>query len=640
MHYAPPALLASALAAALAPAQAEAPTSGSAAWNLQMGRVAVGSVVETFEAAAEEAYLVAQALPEPGMEVVSDAAPLPAETHRAPHGAPAQAAVSRAPVLVAQAAPSRPAPARPAASRPPAGRQAQPEIGPVNAGPVRPCSSVTVDPPTSLTLGKSEIIRLPFPVARVIVGGQPGSRAGRPVPTGDPGIPGAAAPQRTPAPQSGEGPDGVAETDVTLLSPTELFFLGRRTGSMNVVLQANDGRCIVKDIVVSMDPGTLQAKLAELMPEESNIKVRSADNALVLTGAVTDAVKLDHIVSLAGSYVDSKKVVNLLRVTAPQQVMLEVKIAEVSKTLLDRFGLDFSRLVTSANGVRSTIVSGIIGGTPGVVGRFGPNTAGGTISGAAVGVASSDIAAATGSVSTAGRGASILGLDMQKQDGVIRVLAEPNIMAISGQSASFLSGGKIFIPVAQTNNGSGGTTITLEEKEFGVGLKFTPTVLDGRINLKVTSEVSDLSQTGTPFTTVGGVTAVLPSLSVRRVDTTVQLADGQSFAVAGLIKNNMTEALNKFPGLGEVPVVGALFRSSEFQNDRSELMFVVTPKLVKPVVGPITLPTDNHVPPNASEVIFMGTGEGSGPPPQPVPAPAPSGQPGLPAPTAPASTRP
>ena len=190
------------------------------------------------------------------------------------------------------------------------------------------------------------------------------------------------------------------------------------------------------------------------------------------------------------------------------------------------------------------------------------------------------------------------------------MLAEPNILAISGQSASFLSGGKIFIPVAQSNT-AGGTTITLEEKEFGVGLKFMPTVLDGtRVNLKLVSEVSELSQTGSPFTTVGGVTSVLPSITTRRIDTTVQLNDGQSFAIAGLIKNNMTESIKRFPGVGEVPIVGALFRSTEFQQDQTELIFVVTPRLVKPLTTAVVLPTDNHIAPNRADVLFMGKAEG------------------------------
>jgi pilus assembly protein CpaC len=207
-------------------------------------------------------------------------------------------------------------------------------------------------------------------------------------------------------------------------------------------------------------------------------------------------------------------------------------------------------------------------------------------------------------------------LDGQKDDGLIRILAEPNIMAISGQHASFLSGGKIFIPVAQTNLG-GFATITLEEKEFGIGVKFMPTVLDGtRINLKIVSEVSDLSQTGSPFTSVNGVTSILPSLTVRRADTTVQLNDGQSFVIAGLIKNNITETIKRFPGMGEVPVLGALFRSSEFQKDQTELLFVITPRLVKPLAEAPRLPTDNHVEPSRVEVYFNGSLEGS------VPAPA------------------
>lgn len=480
---------------------------------------------------------------------------------------------------------------------------------------LRPCDSVVVDPATYLTLGKSKVIRLPFPAARLIVGGQAASRAGRPVAMG------AATPAAAAGPMGGaqQASDGVADTEITLLSPTELFFLGKKTGSMNVVLQSADGRCLVKDIVVTVDPDTLQAKLAELMPEETGVKVRGADTALVLTGNVSDAMKLDQIMSLATSYGDGKKVVNLVRINTPQQVMLEVKIAEVSKTLLDRFGLDFSRLVTSANGLTSSFISGIIGGGPGVLGRFHPNAVGANnITGSAAGVVNNPgVASAFGSFATKGNGATLLGVDAQKKDGVVRVLAEPNIMAISGQAASFLSGGKIFIPVAQNNAGTtGGTTITLEEKEFGVGLKFTPTVLDGsRINLKLVSEVSELSQTGTPFVTVSGATSILPSMTTRRVDTTVQLHDGQSFAVAGLIKNNFNEALTKFPGLGEVPVMGALFRSTEFQNDQTELMFVVTPRLVKPLTSPVAMPTDNHVVPSRSDIILMGSGEGSTPAP-------------------------
>ena len=443
---------------------------------------------------------------------------------------------------------------------------------------LKPCTSVTVDPPTLLTLGKSNVIRLGIPVSRIVVGGRPASHAAKPATMNDKDV------KATPAEAAmQETIDGVADVDITLLSPTELFFLGKKAGAMNVILQSNDGRCVVKDIVVTIDPGTLQAKLGELMPEEKNIKVRGAENALVLTGTVSDAVKLDQVMNLAASYGDGKKVVNLMKVVSPQQVMLEVKIAEVSKTLLDKLG--------SSVGVNRSFNGG--SDTFSLISNF--------------------LSTGNGLVQALRVGRTSINIDGQKDDGLVRILAEPNLMAISGQHASFLSGGKIFIPVAQSNS-NGVPIITLEEKEFGIGVKFIPTVLDGsRINLKLVSEVSDLSQTGSPFTTVGGITAVLPSLSVRRADTTVQLNDGQSFVIAGLIKNNVTETIKRYPGLGEVPVLGALFRSSEFQNAQTELLFVVTPRLVKPLTEAPRLPTDNHVVPSRSEVYFNGSLEGAAP---------------------------
>jgi pilus assembly protein CpaC len=466
------------------------------------------------------------------------------------------------------------------------------------AASINSCQSVVVDPPTYLTLGKSRIIRLAIPAARMIVGGQSASRAIQPV-SADSKTGAAPAPAAAPASTD----DGVANLDITLLSPRELFFLGKKAGSMNVVLQSADGRCVVKDIIVTIDPGTLQSKLAELMPEENAILVKAAENSVVLTGRVSDAIKLDEVMSLASAYGDGKKVVNLLRIMTPQQVMLEVKIAEVSKTLLDKLGASVGLNRSGNGGVNTyTLLSSFLSG------------GGGLLQALKI-------------------GRTAVNIDGQKDDGLVRVLAEPNIMAISGQAASFLSGGKIYIPVSQDNS-SGRPSITLEEKEFGIGVKFTPTVLDGtRINLKMISEVSDLSQTGSPFSTVGGITSVLPSLSVRRADTTVQLNDGQSFVIAGLIKNNITETIKRFPGLGEVPILGTLFRSSEFQNDRTELLFIITPRLVKPLTQMPTLPTDNHVVPSRTEVLLNGSLEGAAPapaaPPQPqpqaaTPAPAPA----------------
>jgi pilus assembly protein CpaC len=213
-----------------------------------------------------------------------------------------------------------------------------------------------------------------------------------------------------------------------------------------------------------------------------------------------------------------------------------------------------------------------------------------------------------------GKNGNFLTIDAQKRDGLIKVLAEPTIMAISGQEASFLAGGKIFIPVSQNNNG-GIPTITLEEKEFGVAVKFTPTVLEGgRINLKVAPEVSDLNREGVGITATGvSTTAVLPSFTTRRATTTVQLFDGQSFAIGGLIKNNVTTNVKAFPVLGEIPVLGALFRSSDFQTDRSELVFIITPHLVKPLPADYKLPTDGYVEPSRSEFFLGGKQQGQAP---------------------------
>jgi pilus assembly protein CpaC len=501
--------------------------------------------------------------------------------------------MAAAPVHAAVAAAGAPVTTATAAAAP---------VKPLADGGKRTCSAVVTMPTAEVMLGKSTVIPLKSPVTRIVVSGQPPGTSARAAAA----RPAEAAAAATPG--NAHEADSVADIEIQLLSPTDLFVRGKRAGATNVIVQDAKAACYLLDIVVSIDPAVLQSKLAELMPDETGIRVKSAENAIVLTGKVRDAATVDEAVRIASAYGDGKRVVNLLRVTAPQQVMLEVKIAEVSKTLLDKFGVDFARMFTSADGLTSKVFSGIFGGAPALLGKFGPNAA------AAInGGAGAIVGNGASSLSTIGRGATLLGIDAQKKDGLVRVLAEPNIMAISGQSASFLSGGKIFIPVAQSRDG-GAATITLEEKEFGVGLKFSPTVLDGtRVNLKLVSEVSELSQTGSPFTTVGNVTSVLPSIATRRIDTTVQLNDGQSFAIAGLIRNNVTQTLSRFPGLGEIPILGTLFRSTEFQKDQTELIFIVTPRMVKPLGAAAALPTDNHVEPGRADVILMGKAEGQPP---------------------------
>ena len=434
--------------------------------------------------------------------------------------------------------------------------------------------------PASMTLmmGKSNLMRLPEPVRNRAIGNA-----------------------------------GVVQA--MLVAPDTLYLLGVDVGTTNMIIQGKSGACSVVDINVMMDPAGLQAALASAMPDEKNIKVSSANESFVLTGTVSDANALVRASELAVAFVhetsrslarkgDSSgqkaegaaatdksaapeaRVINMLSVTAPQQVMLDVKIAEVSKTLLER----------------------LEGST-----RFNFNS--GSWTSSLVGNFFSD--AVAGGFRSSKTNGNFIGLDAQKQDGLVRVLAEPTVMAVSGQEGSFLAGGKIFIPVAQDNN-----KISLEEKEFGVGLRFTPTVLaGGRINLRVAPEVSEVSREGIGISARGfSGASVLPLITTRRASTTVQLMDGQSFAIGGLIKNNLTTSLKGLPMLGEVPILGALFRSADYQQDRSELVFVVTVRLVKPLPQDFALPTDRVIAPGRGEFLLGGKLQGDAPAPALAPA--------------------
>jgi len=365
--------------------------------------------------------------------------------------------------------------------------------------------------------------------------------------------------------------------DVMLISPREVYVLGKKAGNTNVMVWTKGGTTTVMDLSVGVDVQALLTKMRELVPSEKNVHVDALGDTLVVSGSVSDPMRLQRLMSLAEVFSSGKKVINMLHLEGSQQVMLEVKVAEVSKTLLDELGFEFSGNKIGA-GTSYGLLSSLLG--------------------TGVGTAS------------AVKGSTSIKLDAEIKKGLVKILAEPTITAISGQEGSFLAGGKIFIPVPQSSSG-GATTIVLEEREFGVGLKFTPTVLeDGLINLRVTPEVSELSQAGTAVTTSTGQVSVLPSITTRRASTTVQLRDGESFAIGGLIKNNVTEAVKAFPILGEIPVLGALFRSSAFQAERTELVFVVTPHLAKASVKNFSLPTDTFIEPTRGELHWQGRMEG------------------------------
>jgi pilus assembly protein CpaC len=370
--------------------------------------------------------------------------------------------------------------------------------------------------------------------------------------------------------------------DITFIRPRDIYVIGKAIGATNILMWGNAGQVSVMDVTVSTDTKGLVVKLKELMPEESEIEVKSAGDALVLVGKARDAVKVQNAVLIAERF-SGKKVINLLGLADVPQVLLEVKVAEVSKKLTDKLGVELG-LSGSDGGFQYSLLSSFL--------------TGGALS----------LPAGSGGGITINKSGDTLKLEAEIKNGLIKVLAEPNIIAVSGQEGAFLAGGKIFIPVPQSS--AGGSTITLEEREYGVGLKFLPTVLEsGKINLRVTPEVSELALEGTSVRSGDNVT-VLPTISTRRASTTVQLMDGQTFAIGGLIKNNVTETIKAFPLLGEIPILGALFRSSEFISDRSELMFIVTPRLVAPVSKKVALPTDRFIAPTRSEFLMGGRLEG------------------------------
>jgi pilus assembly protein CpaC len=353
---------------------------------------------------------------------------------------------------------------------------AQPDVrGPNCTGAVRSESNVVVP------VGKSTIIALPEPVRNRTLG--------------NPNV-----------------------VQASMVSPQSMYLLGRSVGTTNMIVQGRSGACSIVDVVVNADAGGLQTSLAQLMPGESRIRVTTAADNLVLTGSVSNAQSAAMAMEIARAYAASAQagndkaggnpgggVLNMMTVDTPQQVMLEVKVAEVSKTLLNQMGSALNIQGGFGSWSGGLLTSLLTGSSTAVFGNKANNRP------------------------------FQVQLDPQRNDNLVKVLAEPNLVTLSGQEASFLAGGKIYIPVAQSNILGGAATITLQEEEFGVGLKFTPTVMaNGRINLKVAPEVSELSPTGATVTgsSLTGQT-ILPLITTRRASTTVQMRDGESFAIGG-----------------------------------------------------------------------------------------------------------
>jgi pilus assembly protein CpaC len=381
--------------------------------------------------------------------------------------------------------------------------------------------------------------------------------------------------------------------DVVPLTRDLIYVLGKRIGSTSLTILGPGGRVIaVVDVTVTFDIAGLKGKLFELLPGE-RIEVRPAGGAIVLSGNVSSADRLARALALAERYAP-ERVTNLLQVSGNQQVMLQVRFAEVQRSVAKELGID-SAFLDTGGGTRF----GIVTGTGANIGRrFGQSIR----------------EFATGFLHV---GDLDLAFDVLEDKGLVRTLAEPNLVTLSGDTASFLAGGEFPIPVAQEED-----TITIEFKEFGVALAFTPTVVGkDLINLVVNTEVSAIDPTLSVQTTTGIAGGIsVPGLTVRRANTTVELGDGQGFAIAGLLQDDFRDNIRQFPWLGDLPVIGALLRSTAFLRRQTELVILITPRLVRAVApSQLNALDDRMVVPSEADLFLLGRVQGGQPWPGTVP---------------------
>jgi pilus assembly protein CpaC len=381
--------------------------------------------------------------------------------------------------------------------------------------------------------------------------------------------------------------------DAVVLSPRQFYLTAKAVGGTHLTLWDERDRVIsVFDVEVTPNVTRLKEKLQEILPGE-DIQVTATNDTVTLYGQVSSTVRLSQALAIAAAFMPEKpeKVINLLQVAGVQQVMLEVRVAEMARSLTKRLGFNFTALSSGVEFGVSLLSNLTSLGTMGTSGLLGSTVASPAIN------AITRFQAGNVTVTTF--------IDALKENGLVKILAEPTLVTLSGQEARFLAGGEFPIPVAQSFN-----AITVEFKTFGVGLVFTPTVLsDNKISMRVAPEVSELDFTNA----VNFSGFVVPGLTTRRASTVIALADGQSLAIAGLLNERVRESITRFPLLGDVPILGALFRSSQYQKSETELIIIVTPHLVRPLdLAKQTLPTDQFVEPNDFEFYLLGKLEGQG----------------------------
>ena len=373
--------------------------------------------------------------------------------------------------------------------------------------------------------------------------------------------------------------------DVQVKSPTLVYISAKSPGETVIyAVDATDSVLLNAPILVQHDISRLRSSLQQLAPGE-RISANSVDNNLVLSGVVADAGQAEKVRALAASVageVKGAQVINRMTVATPNQVNLQVRIAEVNVTKLQEIGVNWSKAFNNPLSSLSFQTT-----NPVTIAAETTNT---IVVGKMLGQAvSATISALT-------------------QEGFITSLAEPNLTAMSGQTASFLAGGEFPVPISGASSSTGGfPTISVEFKSFGVSLAFTPTVIDAtHLNLRVRPEVSELSTVGevsVPLTSTATVT--IPALTVRRAETSVELASGESFALAGLLQHTSQQLVSKVPWIGDIPIIGAVFRSDRFQRGETDLVVIVTPYLVQPVQSRIAAPTDGLRLPNDAQRVFL-----------------------------------
>jgi pilus assembly protein CpaC len=370
--------------------------------------------------------------------------------------------------------------------------------------------------------------------------------------------------------------------DISMKSPTLVYVMAKRTGETS--LFALDGRDAVLanvNLMVTHNVSALSASLRSVLPNTA-IEARSVPGGLMLAGLVNTATEAEEARRIASRFLaENEVVVNQIQVVGPNQVNLQVRIADVSRDVLKRLGFNFDVLADIG-----AFSFGL--GT----GRQFLNTARTVVTGLPnTGLAQANYI--TDSLDVAGV------VDALETEGLISLLAEPNLTALTGETASFLAGGEFPVPMLD-NDGE----VTVSFKQFGVSLAFTPTILSsGRISLKVLPEVSALSSSGA--VNVNGLT--IPALTTRRANTTVELGSGQSFAIAGLLQADSNQNVNEFPGLADIPILGALFRSTEFNRQETVLVIIVTPYLVRPVsTNALLSPTDGFEIPDDYDRVVKG----------------------------------